>query len=39
MAESKVAITGEEASLIDQNCVVAIADKGLVVDELAAIVW
>ena len=32
-------LPGEEASQIDQNCVVAIAGKGLVVDELAAIVW
>lgn len=39
MNVSKNAITEEEAALIDQECVVAIADKGLVVDELAAIDW
>lgn len=39
MIEEKTEITNDEAFGIDQNCIVAIADKGLVVDELAAVTW
>lgn len=39
MTEEKIEITNDEALTIDQNCIVAIADKGLVVDELAAVTW
>jgi len=39
MTESKMAITSEEAAQIDQNCVVALVDKNLVIDELAAVDW
>lgn len=37
--ETKSIITKEDASVIDSNCVVAVTENNLVLDEMAAVVW